>query len=342
MKTRRFGLAFILFLILGAACSPLESDNKPGVEILSPPHQHSILAGQTLQVESHAEDDHQLSRIALFIDGYQVNHADVPDGEKTFKAMQSWLPGAAGQYNVAVVAYDSKDQPSDPATIIISVEATPTSVLPPPAPVPTPTSPPTVQPTATATPIPCTYGASFVADVTIPDNTVLPPGAEFVKTWRLRNSGTCDWEQGFKFVFVAGERMGGPAMVDAPPTAAGASADISISFKAPQGSGAYRSRWRMRTSGGQEFGDRPFVLVKVPTPTPGPDPIELSIKLPVLSSNGSEQADPKVPSSSAFYCVSGEASETTQKLTETGELMRPCNCEFEENDESIVLKVSCP
>jgi len=29
----------------------------------------------------------------------------------------------------------------------------------------------------------CTYRATFVADVTIPDNTVIPPGTSFVKTW---------------------------------------------------------------------------------------------------------------------------------------------------------------
>ncbi len=227
-----------------------------------------------------------------------------------------------------MVAYDSKDPARAPATIIISVEATPTPAPPSPAPIS----------------IPCTYGASFVADVTIPDNTVLPPGAEFVKTWRLRNSGICDWEQGFKFVFVAGERIGGPAMVDAPPTAAGATADISIPFKAPLNPGAYQSRWRMRTSDGQKFGDRPFVLVKVPAPTPvpKPDPIAWSIELSALSSNGLGQNDAKIPSPVAFYCVPGGALETTTKVTETGELMRPCNCEFEESEGAIVLKVSCP
>ena len=137
-----------------------------------------------------------------------------------------------------MVAYDSKDQARAPATIIISVEATPTLAPPSPAP----------------TSIPCTYGASFVADVTIPDNTVLPPGAEFVKIWRLR------------------------------------------------------------TSDGQKFGDRPFVLVKVPAPTPvpEPDPIAWSIELSALPSNGLEQNDAKIPSPVAFYCVPGGASETTK------------------------------
>lgn len=41
----------------------------------------------------------------------------------------------------------------------------------------------------------CTDQAAFVADVTIPDNTVIQAGTKFTKTWRLRNVGTCTWSQ---------------------------------------------------------------------------------------------------------------------------------------------------
>ena len=40
---------------------------------------------------------------------------------------------------------------------------------------------------------PCTYRATFLGDVTIPDNTLISPGQPFRKTWRLRNDGTCAW-----------------------------------------------------------------------------------------------------------------------------------------------------
>ena len=34
---------------------------------------------------------------------------------------------------------------------------------------------------------------AFVTDVTIPDGTVLQPNETFVKTWRIKNIGTCAW-----------------------------------------------------------------------------------------------------------------------------------------------------
>jgi hypothetical protein len=341
VKTRRHILASVLFLLLGAACGPFGSDDKPSVEILSPPDQYSLSVGESLQVESRAEDDHQLGKIALYVNGLLVHDADTPDDAKTFRALQNWQPGGAGQYKIAVVAYDSQGHASDPAAISISVKAV-NPVTASSAPSPAPTAAPTAQP-ADPTPVPCTYDASFVADVTIPDNTQLPPGTEFVKTWRLRNSGTCNWGQGFKFVFIEGERMSAPDVVDAPPSAAGETVDISILFKAPQNPGAYRSRWRMRSADGQEFGERPFVLIWVaaPVPTPGPDSIELSITLAVPSFGVAGQLNSEMPTSGDFYCLPNKAPETNQ-VEKTDEPMRQCIWGFKENGESWVLNVFCP
>jgi hypothetical protein len=38
-------------------------------------------------------------------------------------------------------------------------------------------------------PAACVHRAAFVADVTVPDNTVQPRGAAVKKVWRLRNTG---------------------------------------------------------------------------------------------------------------------------------------------------------
>ncbi|MFD6068416.1 NBR1-Ig-like domain-containing protein [Amycolatopsis lurida] len=35
----------------------------------------------------------------------------------------------------------------------------------------------------------------FVADVTIPDDTVVKPGTQFVKVWELENTGTVEWRK---------------------------------------------------------------------------------------------------------------------------------------------------
>jgi hypothetical protein len=104
-----------------------------------------------------------------------------------------------------------------------------------------------------------------VTDVTIPDNTSLAVGREFVKTWRMRNSGTCDWGPGVQFVLVDGEQMGGPASVNVPSTPADSTVDISVTLQAPREAGAHSGTWRMRAPDGTDFGDQPYVLIIVPT-----------------------------------------------------------------------------
>ncbi len=71
-----------------------------------------------------------------------------------------------------------------------------------------------------------------MADVTIPDGTVLAPGSAFVKTWRVKNAGTCEWVN-YKLIFAAGEQMGGPASVGVNTTPAGGTVDVSVNLVAP-------------------------------------------------------------------------------------------------------------
>jgi next to BRCA1 gene 1 protein len=49
--------------------------------------------------------------------------------------------------------------------------------------------------------------AKFVDDVTVPDGQVFPPGAEFVKCWRLLNNSDCDWPENTELVFLAGDPL---------------------------------------------------------------------------------------------------------------------------------------
>ena len=56
-------------------------------------------------------------------------------------------------------------------------------------------------------PTPPSLAAEFVSDNNIPDGQIFPPGAEFVKSWRMRNDGAQDWPETTELVFVAGDRM---------------------------------------------------------------------------------------------------------------------------------------
>ncbi len=252
-KHRLLG-AWAIMSVAVAACASRDRA-APTVEILSPPDQHVQNPGEPVQVETRIKDDQGVAQVELQVNGVAVDVAQAPAGEKSYRAVQSWTPAQAGVYRLTVIASDAKGRTSEPASITVTVGV-----------FPSPTAPPEAQTesaAATVTPA-CAYGATFVADVTIPDRTHLAPGAEFVKTWRLRNTGSCDWGTGFQFVFVDGEQMGSPPAVDAPPTPTGGVVDVSVRFKAPDQPGAYRSRWRMRAPDGRFFGDRPFVLISVP------------------------------------------------------------------------------
>ena len=151
---------------------------------------------------------------------------------------------------------------------------------------PTGTPTPTETPTATATgtspvtdmtapaptrtgAIPTTscYGLTFVSDVSVPDNTNMTPGQKFTKTWRVRNSGSCVWEEGFKFTFTGGEAMGGTSVTLDSAVQPGKEADLSVGLTAPNAAGTYRGNWRMTTSSGAYFGDEVYVLIVVSGPT---------------------------------------------------------------------------
>jgi Ig-like domain-containing protein len=146
-------------------------------------------------------------------------------------------------------------------------------------------TPPTPTPTRTPGPITPTVPASacdkaqFIADVNVPDGTVMQPGAQFTKTWRLRNVGTCEWKKDtYQLVFFSGERMNGPA--SAPFVAnvtVGTTADFSITLTAPSAPGTYRGYWMFKNASGALFGFGPqgnkpwWVEIRVsgPTVTPG-------------------------------------------------------------------------
>jgi hypothetical protein len=136
---------------------------------------------------------------------------------------------------------------------------------------PTQTTEPAVTPTVTVTltvavvstpglfgtPLGLCDDASYdlsTVDVTIPDGTVIAPGAEFLKTWKIRNTGSCSWGAGYTVVFGYGEKMSGlPAALNTTVTP-GQEVDVSVQFKAPTKAGEYKSWWRMANARSSAFG----------------------------------------------------------------------------------------
>ncbi|HUH97188.1 MAG TPA: NBR1-Ig-like domain-containing protein, partial [Anaerolineales bacterium] len=97
--------------------------------------------------------------------------------------------------------------------------------------------------------------AQFVADVTVPDGTVINPGATFSKTWRLKNVGTCTWTTSYSLIFDTGYQMGGPNSINLPQSVApGQTTDLTITLTAPTSPGSYRGYWKFKDNYGVPFG----------------------------------------------------------------------------------------
>ncbi|MGC9398675.1 MAG: NBR1-Ig-like domain-containing protein [Anaerolineae bacterium] len=116
----------------------------------------------------------------------------------------------------------------------------------------------------------CSLKATFLADVTVPDDTEMQPGESFVKTWRLRNSGTCTWETGTQLVFVSEHPLGGPPSVSVPRTTPNGVVDVSVEMVAPESPDTYRSNWQLQAPDGTRFGGVFFVQIVVPEPEEEP------------------------------------------------------------------------
>ena len=145
-------------------------------------------------------------------------------------------------------------------------------------------TPPTATPSKTPGPVTVTVAPSacdkvqFVSDVNVPDGTTLQPGAQFTKTWRLKNIGTCAWSTSYQLAFFSGDQMGGSATAAFPKNVAvGETVDISINLTAPSAAGSYRGYWMFKNANGAFFGisaqgNKPWwvdIKVSGPTVTPG-------------------------------------------------------------------------
>jgi hypothetical protein len=159
----------------------------------------------------------------------------------------------------AVLTNSAPNQNTTPTNPIVLPSDTPGVPTETPTPAPTNTSAvpqlPSVTPTSSVLPTPC-YRAFFVKDVTIPDYyDKLAPGESFVKTWRLKNTGTCSWPTDTQVVFLSGSQMGAPSTQSiGAAVAVGEEREISVTMTAPGQAGTYTGYWMLKIPNGGRFG----------------------------------------------------------------------------------------
>jgi hypothetical protein len=105
---------------------------------------------------------------------------------------------------------------------------------------------------------------SFVADVNVPDDTSMSPGQDFVKTWKVKNSGSCPWGAGYKLVYAGyADDMSGQFQPLTGVVLPGQEVEVSVQFKAPDAADQYLSAWQMSNPSGVTFPEIIFVKIIV-------------------------------------------------------------------------------
>jgi len=88
-------------------------------------------------------------------------------------------------------------------------------------------------------------------------------GQEFVKTWKIKNTGSCVWDAGYGVIFVYGDKMHGLPQPLEGTVEVGQEVEISITFMAPYEPGEYTSVWQMANAKGAPFGKPLYVKILV-------------------------------------------------------------------------------
>ena len=223
----------------------------PGVlvSIASPGGDSQVAIGQGVAVESTLDAPaglQSVDRVELLVDGQSVDSQSVQSrlqpGQTSLPVSQYWIPTALGEQQIAVVAVSDQNEPLGQATINLIVTELADESRPEPV---------------------CSPDAAFLADVTIPPGTRFPPEAQMDKVWQVRNSGTCAWGVGYQLVRVEGGSLGAPDLVPVPPTAAGATADLAITFDGPSQAGTYTETWQLHTPDGAPFGPALTLFIEI-------------------------------------------------------------------------------
>ena len=121
-------------------------------------------------------------------------------------------------------------------------------------------------PTGTVMPGAGAFGCNnlaFVADVNYPPGTGVQPNENFTKTWKVANTGSCEWKTYYRLLFVSGTDFDAPSVNLGRIVDVNHWAEISLNLDAPGSKGTYSAYWRLSDGDGHMFGATLGVTVKV-------------------------------------------------------------------------------
>ena len=121
-------------------------------------------------------------------------------------------------------------------------------------PIPIPTLPSNYNPQGGAGVISCLNRGALISESIMPNGPTFQPGMNIVKTWRVKNIGTCVWQTGYTLVFVGGDQMNAINPTITGEVQPNNTVDISVQVTAPSQAGVYTSNWMLRSINGEIFG----------------------------------------------------------------------------------------
>ena len=133
------------------------------------------------------------------------------------------------------------------------------------APTATATSKPNATPEPTQIPN-CVNDLEYLADLTIPDGTLLDPNTTFEKEWQVKNNGTCNWNDTYTLRLSSGDGLGADPSQALAPARNGTDVIIRIEFIAPSEPGVYEATWQAYGPDGVAFGEWLTIKIRVTTP----------------------------------------------------------------------------
>lgn len=114
----------------------------------------------------------------------------------------------------------------------------------------------------------CEDGLRFLADITVPDGTIVAPGERIDKQWQVENIGSCNWNEAYRLRRISGPPLEVPDEQALYPARSGTQVVIRILLVAPTEPGTYRSAWQAFNPSGEPFGDPIFVEILVSSSSP--------------------------------------------------------------------------
>ena len=108
--------------------------------------------------------------------------------------------------------------------------------------------------------------SAFIADVTYPDGTEVKANKRILKVWRIQNTGTCTWDDGYLLVQFSGPNMDASKwVIDTKKefVKPGEVVDISVELTVPSKAGEVGASWKMQGDDGYFFGTPMYIKINV-------------------------------------------------------------------------------